>query len=529
MYIQPNTTLKILYDVPLDNTYKNTLYFESENQQISFFLGKARITLDNLSYQRVPEGRLRVQLNPSDIYNCNYIMFKNTSFGEKWFYAFVTNVEYVNNETSYIDYELDVMQTWFFNCQLRSSFVVREHTLTDRPGENLQPEPVSPGEYVCNYTSKAGVSQSNIVVLAVSSGVIDGGARGMMCGIYQGIEYYAYDITQESIEKLNNAIDTITEKNQKDGIVSIFMAPKAYFDMTPFNTSVIKDYEHSRWNQNLNGYVPRNKKLLTYPYNLVLVNNSMGATAVYRYEFFDSTKNNMLVTFELSGEVSCNPSVILQPKNYKGASNGYNECFTIDGFPQCAYAIDSYKAWLAQNVGMFGINMIANVLSGQFNTSMANNYLPSKNQAVRQYQEQTAQLRTYNNYANMATSAASDTASAMIQASTGLPIQGSISGNAMYARGALDFWCYNMSITSEFARKIDTFFDLYGYAVNEVKTPRLSGRPHWNYVEVKNCNITGHCPSSDLALIKNIYESGITFWRNADEVGNYTLDNSPPI
>ena len=59
-----------------------------------------------------------------------------------------------------------------------------------------------------------------------------------------------------------------------------------------------------------------------------------------------------------------------------------------------------------------------------------------------------------------------------------------------------------------------------GYATNEVKVPRISGRPHWNYVEVKNCNINGHCPSSDLSLIKRIYERGITFWRNADEVGD---------
>ena len=124
---------------------------------------------------------------------------------------------------------------------------------------------------------------------------------------------------------------------------------------------------------------------------------------------------------------------------------------------------------------------------------------------------------------------AKDTVAAIADSSRGLAIQGTISGNAMYARGALDFWCYNMSINAEYARKIDSYFDMFGYATNEVKVPRLSGRPHWNYVEVKNCNINGHCPSSDLSLIKRIYERGITFWRNADEVGNYSLDNSAPF
>ena len=29
MYIEPNSNIKIYHNVPLDNTYKNTLYFSS--------------------------------------------------------------------------------------------------------------------------------------------------------------------------------------------------------------------------------------------------------------------------------------------------------------------------------------------------------------------------------------------------------------------------------------------------------------------------------------------------------------------
>lgn len=533
MYITPNTQLRLLYDIPLDNTYKNTLYFESMTQQINFFLDKTKLNFTELSYQRIDDGVLRIDVNPGDVYNCNYMMFQNTAYDNTWFYAFITNVEYVNNACAYIYYEIDVMQTWFFHCTLKESFVVREHPLTDRPGENLQGERLPIGEYVCNYTSKAGLSQSHIIIMALSAGVVSGGARGMMCGIYQGIEYYGYDITEDGVNRLNNDIDTVTEKNQKDGIVCIFMASKEFFDMTPFNTSVVKNYEHSRRPSNLDGYTPRNKKLLTYPYCFVLVNNSMGATATYRYEFFDETKNNMLVTFELSGEVSCNPSVLLQPKNYKGATNGYNECLVIDGFPQCPYAIDSYKAWVAQNVGVFGINMITSVITGQINHSMntINNLTNYRTEGYvdRGVNELKSQATGAYITAQTAGSMAKDTVAAIADSSRGLAIQGTISGNAMYARGALDFWCYNMSINAEYARKIDSYFDMFGYAINEVKVPRVSGRPHWNYVEVKNCNIIGHCPSSDLSLIKMIYERGITFWRNADEVGNYSLDNSAPF
>ena len=39
-------------------------------------------------------------------------------------------------------------------------------------------------------------------------------------------------------------------------------------------------------------------------------------------------------------------------------------------------------------------------------------------------------------------------------------------------------------------------------------------------------NIVGSVPADDMAKIKACYNNGITFWRNGNEVGNYSLDNS---
>ena len=38
------------------------------------------------------------------------MMFQNSAYGDKWFYAFITSVEYVNDVTSNISFEIDVMQ-----------------------------------------------------------------------------------------------------------------------------------------------------------------------------------------------------------------------------------------------------------------------------------------------------------------------------------------------------------------------------------------------------------------------------------
>ena len=98
MYIQPNTTIRIIKNCPLDIDYANTIYFTSVSQQTSFFLNTLDgYTLQNNTYQRVDKGKMRVQMNAEALYNCNYLAFQNASFGSKWFYAFITGVEYINN------------------------------------------------------------------------------------------------------------------------------------------------------------------------------------------------------------------------------------------------------------------------------------------------------------------------------------------------------------------------------------------------------------------------------------------------
>ena len=86
MYIAPNSTIHILRNVPLDNTYKNTIHFNDTAEQASYFTGLSKYTVSNYTYQR-KERILRVGLLADNLYDCNYIMFKNTAYGDKWFYC----------------------------------------------------------------------------------------------------------------------------------------------------------------------------------------------------------------------------------------------------------------------------------------------------------------------------------------------------------------------------------------------------------------------------------------------------------
>ena len=171
MVIEPSTSIRLLKGVPLDPTYRNTLYFkpDEKNKQTAIFLSYVKSSshiLGNQSYQRVNKGKLRIELKAEDVYDCNYMMFQNANFGDKMFYAFITNVEYVNNVVCEVSYEIDVMQTWYFDYELRDCFVEREHSTSDVIGNNLLVEPVDLGDIICTSVEGTGLFNSYMCVIA---------------------------------------------------------------------------------------------------------------------------------------------------------------------------------------------------------------------------------------------------------------------------------------------------------------------------------------------------------------------------
>jgi hypothetical protein len=120
------------------------------------------------SYQRVKKWVMRLEVLADDIYDYNYMMFQNTSFGSKWFYAFITNVEYINNSVSEITYELDVMQTWLFEATVKPSYVERETAETDVIGANIAPEPIDIGPVKCYDYGRSGTMTNYKVILCIA-------------------------------------------------------------------------------------------------------------------------------------------------------------------------------------------------------------------------------------------------------------------------------------------------------------------------------------------------------------------------
>ena len=122
----PLAEFHLLKDIDIDVSYTHQYYFANPDAQQSFFLSKKFRTVQNGTYQRKNSNSIDVPFLADDIRECKYMMWKNGA-SDKWYYAFVTAINYVNPSVSTIVYQLDVYQTYLFDMQWKDSFIEREH------------------------------------------------------------------------------------------------------------------------------------------------------------------------------------------------------------------------------------------------------------------------------------------------------------------------------------------------------------------------------------------------------------------
>ena len=153
-YIAPNTRIKLMTGINIPSDGKHTLYFANKAAQTAFFESAAGTTFNDYSFQRGTNGvdRIRVGASYGSLIGCSYLLFNNESFLNKNFYAFIIDIQYVNNATTDVYYRIDNMQTWLFDCTLLPSYVERTHDDGTGLGLNTE-EGLSPGEMELQGTS----------------------------------------------------------------------------------------------------------------------------------------------------------------------------------------------------------------------------------------------------------------------------------------------------------------------------------------------------------------------------------------
>lgn len=124
MAITPQTKLRLL-KVPIGIDNKNQLTFANEQAQRNYFLSLPYIEIDDISYIR-KDNVIMFPAHIDNIMEYNYVMYLNENYTNKWFYAFITNMQYENDFNTRILITTDVFQTWQFDITFKESFIERE-------------------------------------------------------------------------------------------------------------------------------------------------------------------------------------------------------------------------------------------------------------------------------------------------------------------------------------------------------------------------------------------------------------------
>ena len=543
--IEPNSRIDFLRGVPFDPSYENTMYFDDLNEQISYFDTKlaAGLSVEKSSYQRVDKGYIKVgwvvdkfgQSVINQMYNVNYMRFKNTNFENKWFYAFVDNVEYINNNTVGVYYHIDDMQTWHFDYSFNECFIERQHTVTDNIGENTIPEDLEIGDYVFGQPYDFEYQPRAIVVTA---GLLDGSYTGgtliqglnSMGNTFSGVHFYAYDITtQAGLDGINSILeDAYTSRENQNTIIAVFMYC-AYFMQGNKQPVQIPVYLPTSDNDYVIGnHVVRNKKLLTYPYNLIYVSNYQGNHAEYHYEYFSNPASCRL---KIWGSAGVNPGMILYPYNYKTSGDNFDEAITLTGFPMCAWVNDAYKAWVAQNAGTINASIFAAGISWADTIIKGKDAIQSKNAGKHLAKTGSDGSGFASSLSRSLVATAGIVGQIRDHAVQPPQAHGNQNGDVMYQAGKMTFMVVNKHIRTEYADIIDSFFDMYGYAVHKCGIPNRNARPCYTYVKTVGCSLDGNVPVSYLRNIEEIFNNGIRFWRTNATFGKYGINynNNKPI
>lgn len=518
MAFTPDTTVHFC-STPFDARNQHVIRFASTTAQEAYFLGKVVFTKENLTYQR-KDSAIRVPATMDEMDTVNYVMYQNKNFEDRWFYAFITKIEYVNPEMTLAYIETDIYQTWLFDVTLARSFVVREHVATDTFGAYVTPENLAFDDPLYDYITDAGLTDLAIIVtMNVTAGAPWTPIVGtLQDGIYSSYAYYYYNATAAGALALSTMLNAADAAGKSAAVIAVTMVSKAMILGAPYtdgtrlasniatavNKRVTITIKNSGTFEDILGnvYTPKNKKCYTYPYSYLMVTNNAGSEAKYRFEWLTTAITS---DFLIKGDINPNPSLICAPENYRGQSSqpNYADNVTLNGYPFCAWNSDVYKNWLAQNGIGLGLGAVGAGVGLAVGVATAN---------------PVAIIGGALGIANLIGGALEKQ---VLPPSS----KGQTSATVRAVHGLLNFVFYHVHINVEDMRRIDNYFEQFGYKVADLKVPNVSGRPYWNYVQLIDANITGDIPSNDMIKLKKFYEAGITFWHDPTKFLDYSQNN----
>lgn len=574
-YVQPSGVIQLFRGINLDNRYMHTLYFANTTAQTNWFNNQAdaSIRFDSQYYTRVKRGFLRIKVNAETIQTVTYMRFNNR--GNKNYYAFVNSVNYINENVTEIEYEIDVMQTWFIQeGSIQPCMVKREHVSDDTFTSNLEHEPIASDIYDNDLlTCKRGdidisTDMSGYNVVIQSSNEVEDEKNLLQHGIFCGTEYYSHQIYDDAGDYSGENLYAIKyhmgemlgswDKNEQSAeIVDLYMFPHEFAQDARSQSNYTYHVPHHV--TETNDYKPVNNKLHMYPYSYLFATTKDGDATIYRWEYFDGNvvTNNTGVDFVLEANPTGGGAISIHPRDYNGITDNLDAKLSITNFPKCSWSYDAYEAWVASGgqtklnaeqkiVNLHGIANgmatsadIMGVVASGARTATAVEIAGATGGLTTPYAvEKAAQLTQ-----NIASTSANivNRYASQLEAQNKIDFEfkdvlykpdivvGQQTPNIAVGGGYLGFYFFNCHVRKDEMIRLDNFLSMYGYAVNTVKVPNITGRKYWNFVQTDGAMIKGNMPATSKAAIARIFDGGVFFWNSTygnANIGNFKQEHS---
>lgn len=565
--IGPSTTVRVCQSIPLDNTYTDTILFTSKSAQESYFASKTKKTYSGLTYQRLASNSTTWAIFLEDVadyfYDCNYLCFQNGGFGNKWLYAFISDILYINENCTAITFEIDVMQTWLFDFEIKKSFIERMHVSDDTISRNVVEEDLNFMQryeyyYVENSRLFEGSTRplvtegefddhliyDSIILVATSEDVdeedevLEG---GLIQNTYQGLKYIGFNANDLGVGYCNAWLKRMNEGGKAGAINSISMVPSAgltyssggngklNINIEDPNGNVGEKEYLINYSTLDDDYIPKNNKLFCWPYHFFSITTLDGQSYDYKYEDIiesDPVPGTTTMKFKFKFAFGTDPTYFMYPSYYMKCNNNYDYGIKLSGFPKCNWNFGVWENYYAQQDTNITLSMLGSILgsANQAASGVMNSSGGSKGSLAASAGMSIAQAGMGALQAGLSTFGGLSVVKSQPDQSKGTNNVGGVN----YNMETMDFWIIHKRLHWGYVVKIDDYFTKFGYRVNSTGVPNLHTRKYWNYLKLDQPSVTGNMPVGDMRMIKQILTNGITFWHTTD-VGNYDLNNNEGV
>lgn len=550
----PNSSIRLL-STDLTKGDEHTLVFDSKEEQEEYFKsqGSTYWGADNFTF--IKDGVIKVNGNVNEFYKYNYLMYKNTQFTSKWFYAFIDRVEYVNEYVTLIFYSLDVIQTWYFDYSINKSYIERQHPSNDTYSEVA--DSVASGKLVSIQRYEKDFMGSYFVFLSndvTKDDTTTSEANSFVCGRYTiPCQVVYFPASKIGAQDLNSFLQNVSNKGRADRIVSCVYIPfldDSQFSMTSHDVSsdvggftVVDEIEIMESSKTIE-FTPSSlldlpyAKMRTMPYSEIRVTDmTTGHFIQLDFAKFNINTSDNKIKFKVQCTISPTPSYKIIPVNYCGQPLAYDNALVINCNTVLPTINNQYASYLMKNSNINNLNKefakgersiatqgaklsrdqaMVNGTLGALGNLASRNIGGAIQNGIGMYQAnqnlgQRQQEINYSAYEKIAMISAQED-SASKNASQMTDICDGAMERLLYQNGLL-FSVF--SLDNYYKENVTNFWKMYGYPVHTLGTVNHRvNYQDWCYTKVISPNIIGFgIPQQDLQEISSIYEKGITWWK----------------